>query len=126
MNDASSHEYPRRVRLLSNSDFQQVFRHTQCKSIDNKFTLLARRNGLGHPRLGLAVSKRKIKTAVGRNRIKRLIRESFRIQQDSLPDVDVVVLARDGLLQASNAEIAESLRLHWQRLAKRCVNSSSC
>ena len=115
--------FSRRVRLLTSEDFQRVFRETQCKSIDDRFTLLARRNGLENPRLGLAISKRLIKTAVGRNRVKRLIRESFRLHQDQLHDLDIVVLGRSGVLQASNTEILESLRFHWQRVAKRCVSS---
>ena len=46
------------------------------------------------PRLGIAVPKRHIKTAVQRNRIKRLIRESFQVNQGRLSNKDVVILVR--------------------------------
>ena len=46
------------------------------------------------PRLGIAAPKRYIKTAVQRNRIKRFIRESFRINQGRLSNKDVVILVR--------------------------------
>jgi ribonuclease P protein component len=115
--------FTRRLRILSSQDFQAVFRGTQCKSIDKMFTLLARRNGLDHARLGLAIGKRVINTAVGRNRIKRLVRESFRHHQQLLSGLDIVVLSRDGSKRGSNQEIAESLQTHWRRVAERCVKS---
>ena len=46
------------------------------------------------PRLGIAAPKRYIKTAVQRNRIKRVIRESFRVNQGRLSNTDVVILVR--------------------------------
>jgi ribonuclease P protein component len=55
---------------------------------------LARPNGLGHPRLGLTVPRR-VGKAVRRNRLKRLLREAFRLNQHELPQgMDYVVLVR--------------------------------
>lgn len=111
--------FPRQVRLLSSNDFQKVFKQTSCRSVDQRLTVLARPNELGHARLGLAISKRIIKTAVGRNRIKRLVRESFRQHQQLLTDLDIVVLSRNGAPQASNPELISALQTHWQRVAKQ-------
>jgi ribonuclease P protein component len=47
-------------------------------------------NALGHARLGLAVPRRVIPLASGRNRLKRLMRELFRLMQDGLPSLDMV------------------------------------
>ena len=52
--------------------------------------LIARPNALGVARLGIVVGKRVIKRAVGRNRAKRIIRESFRLTA-GLPAMDIVV-----------------------------------
>ena len=64
-----------------------------------------RPNGLAHARLGLAISKRVSKRAVERNRLKRLLRESFRRIRDQLPPVDVMVMAREQTAGLPGAEL---------------------
>lgn len=89
------------------------------------FTVLYRRqepDGRHHagPRLGLAVSKRRIPRAVGRNRFKRLVRESFRLRRSRLHDFDIVVLPRDPAREAPNTDLFQGLLSTWDRLAKLC------
>lgn len=98
--------------------YQRVFRNPN-RSADALFTVLASPNGRQTPRLGLAVSKKHLKLAVDRNRVKRLIRESFRNERAGMPAFDLVVLARRECRLASNAKIFESLSSHWLRLAGR-------
>jgi ribonuclease P protein component len=85
--------------------------------------VIARPNGLEHPRLGLAVGIKAAGNAVNRNRIKRLVRESFRGRQRELPAVDLVVNARPAAGKAPNAEITESISVLWNRIAQRCAGS---
>lgn len=85
------------------------------RSADRFFTILFHPNALGDARLGFAISKQKVRLAVGRNRLRRLVRESFRVSD--LPAVDIVVLARDAAAMAGNNEIAASLGRHWVRIA---------
>ena len=80
--------------------------------------VLARRNGDRTARLGLAIAKKQVKRAVDRNRIKRVIRESFRRQANRLTGLDIVVLARRDTAQHNNDKLTASLERHWQRLAK--------
>ena len=112
--------FPRRAKLLTKSAFRFVFELSK-RSSDRYFTVLGRTNTLGYTRLGLAVSRKVDKSAVRRNRIKRLIRESFRHHQGLLDGIDVVVIARAGLRTADASEVADALSLHWQRLAKQCA-----
>lgn len=73
-------------------------------------------NGLGHPRVGLVFSKRNIRLAVDRNRVKRLVRESIRLTQHDLPAVDIVVLARRGAGDLDNGTLHRQLQGMWRRL----------
>ena len=69
-------------------------------------------------RLGLAIAKRQVRLAVQRNRVKRLVRESFRQARPTLRGVDLVVMARPRLAERSNRQLSESLLKHWQRISK--------
>lgn len=64
----------------------------------------------------MAVSTRAAGNSVRRNRLRRLIRESFRMHRHDLPAIDVLVTARPAAAQAENAVIRESLAGHWTRI----------
>ena len=77
------------------------------------------------PRLGLAVALRIARTAVERNRIRRLIRESFRLHQRALPAVDIVVSARPKAQGAPREQLQASLADLWREVSERCAPSRS-
>jgi ribonuclease P protein component len=122
--DSIGHGFPRSRRLGTATDFQRVFEQS-CKSADSRLTVLARANGKTYPRLGLAISKRNIRKAHDRNRLKRLIRESFRQRQQQLGGIDFVVMARSTALQADHETLFRSLQKHWAYLVKQCKPSWS-
>jgi len=78
--------------------------------------VIARPNGLGRARLGLAVGVRAAGNAVNRNRVKRVVREAFRHIHQELPAVDLVVNARPAAGKASNADMTASVTALWNRI----------
>jgi len=114
----SSARFPREDRLTTGADFSRVFRRA-TRSADAYFTVLANFRDQPGPRLGMAVSRRTAKSAVVRNRIKRLIRESFRHGCGRLPCADIVVISRPPAAEASNKTLTRSLESHWRRLHSR-------
>ena len=87
-------KFPREARLLKETEFRAVFRTGRRARAGLLFARL-RPNGRGRARLGLAVSRKATRKAVVRNRVRRQIRESFRVNQHRLAGLDVVVsLAR--------------------------------
>lgn len=86
--------FPKSRRLLKSADFQGVFAQGR-KTYSPEFVIYVLPNAEVGPRLGMAVS-RKVGKAVLRGRIKRLLREAFRLGQSRWPAADVVVVARAG------------------------------
>jgi ribonuclease P protein component len=115
--------FPPQLRLKKPAEYKKVFARP-VKSSDTYFTLLAIKNDFDHPRLGLAIAKKNIKKAVHRNVIKRAVRENFRMQQQSLGNIDIVVLARREAVDAPLELLRKSLEKHWLRLVSRCASCS--
>lgn len=87
--------------------------------------MLARPNDLPRARLGLVIAKKHVRHAVQRNRMKRLIRESFRHRQQSLRGLDVIVLARKGMDSLDNRQLRAQLEPQWQRVVRKYAQSLS-
>lgn len=115
---ASLHRFPRSARLLRRADFERVFAEGY-RTHSRHFTLIAAASPLP-ARLGLAVSRRNVAKAAGRNRLKRLAREIFR--QTSLPPLDVVVVARSGAASTDSKALRAELVRDFKILKERCVN----
>lgn len=111
-------KFPRRARIDSQADFRRVFaQHTVSR--DRYFKVLFRDNGRDHARLGMAVSRRNCRHASGRNRLKRLIRESFRAHQQELAASggrDLVVMPTEQAAKMSNRSLREALEGHWKNV----------
>ncbi len=107
--------YPRTHRLSGKVAFAGVY-DARVRQSRGPLTIYAKPNGLTHSRLGLSVSRR-VGTAPRRNRIKRMLRESYRLQQDDLPrgyDWIVVVRAHEPLPLAEYEKLLSALvfKLH--------------
>jgi len=76
-------------------------------------------------RLGLAVSRKVSRSAVQRNRIKRVVRESFRKLGAQMPAIDIVVIARPGAAACDNAELSKGIDILLHRTANSCDASRS-
>lgn len=121
---ASSQAFPRSARLTKPSDFKRVFDQAVASG-DAYMRVLARQGAGARSRLGMAVSRQVDRKASGRNRIKRVIRESFRRHfgaggryADTEP-LDFVVLPRQACATISNAQLFAMLEKHWARVVAR-------
>jgi ribonuclease P protein component len=88
-----TYAYARKHRLQHALEFEAVYA-AKVRESRGPLTIFALPNDLGHPRLGLSVG-RKVGVAPKRNRIKRLLREAFRLLQHDLPrGYDFVITVR--------------------------------
>ena len=103
-----------RERLHTAGQFQRVFDQA-TRSGSEMFTLLARENTVGYPRLGMIVAKRNAKRAVDRNTVKRIIRESFRMNKAALSANDYVVILKRPVGTVARDRLRQQLTGLWER-----------
>lgn len=100
-------------RLRRKKDFQLIAKEGTRGHTKN-FLIIGRRNEVGFSRIG-AVANKKMGKAVERNRAKRLIREFFRRNKDTLPpSTDYIIVAKKGAQNLPYAQVVEELRLHLE------------
>jgi len=113
-----TYEFNRESRLLTPGQFQSVFTKP-IRFGSSHITVLVTQNPENNNRLGLAIAKKRVKLAVQRNRIKRLIRESFRLNQHNLPNIDIVVMVKSGTDKLQNPQINQQLEKIWRKIILR-------
>lgn len=109
-------------RLLNAGDYKAVFDNAPIRASHHHLLILSRSNQLSNPRLGLVIAKKHIRLAVQRNRVKRILRETFRQQQTSLGNLDIVVLARSGLDKLDNHEMHNLFNKQWSKIIKKAIS----
>jgi ribonuclease P protein component len=128
-NNVATAQFPRLARLRKPQQFQQTFSqgrrigaalfrlhvHFSLPAQDQSVRRELLKGHAASPRLGIAVSKRVDPHAVGRNRIKRLARESFRVIRERLPAGDYVLLAQREAAAANNGQLMRALDALWTR-----------
>jgi ribonuclease P protein component len=116
--------FPRNQRLVTKAEFKSLFDES-TKTSQRYLLALYKPNQQASSRLGIIVGKRVANLAVTRNRIKRIIRESFRAVQNQLNGLDIVVIARQQCGSLDKVQLREGIEKLWQKLIIQYQPSSS-
>lgn len=123
VNDMSA-GFPKSKRLLSPKQFSDVLRNGK-KIFNPVFLLIILPSSANTSRVGIVVSKKVSKRAVDRNRIKRQVREFFRLNQKLWSNYEVVVIANAPAADSDNTIIQKALKNAWCK-AGRQIKDKSC
>lgn len=110
----ADNRFVKSTRLSSSEDFKQTFRQG-IKIRQGCVMAYAKPNRLDYARLGLSIAKKRVPNATSRNRVKRTIRESFRLNQRLLPGLDVVITITSQSL-SNKQHLRCDLDKQWSRL----------
>ena len=116
---------PKASRLLNAVAYGAVFEQTHFKVSCRYFLILARLSRDTNTKLGLIVAKKHIPSAVQRNRVKRIIRTSFRTLGPFPHHLDLIVLARKGADEIHNRQAFYLLNTLWSDVALKCQGATS-
>ncbi|SFI79935.1 ribonuclease P protein component [Planctomicrobium piriforme] len=110
--------FPPHFRIRSSLDFERIYAQ-KARFSDPVMLIFAAPNDLPHPRIGLSVSRRH-GNSVKRHRLRRLLREAFRLEQHHLPvGIDFILIPGRETATATQADYRRSLVKLAQRAAER-------
>lgn len=106
-------------RLLTPTAFREVFDAPERKLHQSHLMAFVRTNTHDQPRVGMAITKRKVPTAVSRNLIKRQIREQFRVQAKNLQDKDIVFIVKKSVNDIDKKELKNQINNIFKKIEKK-------
>jgi len=113
--------FPRQSRLLKTDEYSSVF-NFRCGQSGIFVRVYAKPNQLMHARLGIVVGKKELRTAVMRNLAKRMVREVFRLNQQNIRSLDIIVRIMKPFDRTNVLLVREEL-LRLLHKSKRCLGS---
>jgi len=93
MNSLLNFSFPKELQLRKASQYDEIFGNSK-RLKTRHFDILYRPNVFGYPRIGVVVAKKNVSGAVGRNRVKRILREIFRMNKPLFGSIDIIIVAK--------------------------------
>lgn len=101
--------FPKKLRITKPEEFRYLFR-TGKKLHTENLVLYIKSNSLGHPRIGISIGRKAAAKSVDRNRIKRLLRESFRTNKTDFNENDIIVVVKNNISQSKMSDVLSEIK----------------
>ncbi|WLP94545.1 ribonuclease P protein component [Psychrobacter sp. M13] len=111
--------FTKEQRLLTPTAFKEVFDAPERKLHQTHLMAFVRSNDSEKPRIGMAITKRKVPTAVKRNLIKRQIRENFRLQSYRLENKDIVFIVKKSIDELNSKNLIIEINNIFKKIEKK-------
>ena len=129
-NQPRKQRFPLKKHRMTGDDFKRAYAKGS-RARGGLMTVAVCENGLGISRMGLSIGKRCQKSAVKRNRVRRVFREAFRLSLQELPvGIDVVLIGSTPKIEPNLADTMQELesmvrKAHRRYLAKRAEQAEA-
>lgn len=111
--------FTKEQRLLTPAAFREVFDAPERKLHQSHLMAFVSTNTHAQPRVGMAITKRKVPTAVARNLIKRQIREQFRVKAIDLENKDIVFIIKKSIKGIDKKELKSEINAIFKKIEKK-------
>ena len=111
--------FTKEQRLLTPAAFREVFDAPERKLHQSHLMAFVSTNTHAQPRVGMAITKRKVPTAVARNLIKRQIREQFRVKAIDLENKDIVFIIKKSIKGIDKKELKNEINAIFKKIEKK-------
>ncbi|MBH0094839.1 ribonuclease P protein component [Psychrobacter sp. NZS113] len=108
--------FTKEQRLLTPAAFREVFDAPERKIHQSHLMAFIRTNTHDKPRVGMAITKRKVPTAVARNLIKRQIREQFRSKAFKIENKDIVFIVKKSIKDIDRKELKNQINNIFKKI----------
>jgi ribonuclease P protein component len=119
----TSFVFPSQLKLTNKRAYENVLKKG-LKLEFNKSRLFVLENRCEHPRIGIIIAKKSVAKAVRRNKIRRVIKEYFRLSQHRLPNIDVVIIIGKPFDFLNKCQRQDQLNKLWQLIIERYPKAS--
>lgn len=116
--ELGAYKFTKAQRLLTPMAYRLVFDGTERKLHQAHLMAFIRSNEESQARIGMAITKKKVPTAVERNRIKRHIREQFRHCAAQLKSYDIVFIVKKPINDLDNKELINEINAIFKKIKK--------
>ncbi len=111
--------FTKEQRLLTPAAFREVFDAPERKIHQSHLMAFVKPSACDKPRIGMAITKRKVPTAVARNLIKRHIREQFRTKAFKIENKDIVFIVKKSIKDINSKEIKNQINNIFKKIEKK-------
>jgi ribonuclease P protein component len=115
----SAATFTKEQRLLTPAAFREVFDAPERKIHQSHLMAFIKPSTQDKPRIGMAITKRKVPTAVARNLIKRHIREQFRLKASKMENKDIVFIIKKSIKDIDDKELKNQISNIFKKIEKK-------
>ena len=110
-----TNKFQSKLKIKKSAEFANIYSKNKY-FYNSGLIMLTKNNNLENPRLGISIPKKNLKLSVQRNKIKRIIKESFRLNYKKIDKLDIVLIGGKNINKFNIKNTQKSLLELWKKI----------